>query len=57
MGATIAVFSFRGDRIVNERVYLDSASLETQIGRTDLLALAGVAEAPAGKPPAGDEGP
>lgn len=34
---TIAVFSFEGDRIVNERVYLDSASLLRQIGRTDLL--------------------
>lgn len=33
----IAVFSFEGDRITNERVYLDLASLLTQIGRTDLL--------------------
>jgi hypothetical protein len=29
----IAVFFFEGDRIVNERVYFDSASLVTQIGR------------------------
>src|SRR5262245_37946817 len=33
----IAVFFFEGDRIVNERVYLDAASLVTQIGRADLL--------------------
>jgi steroid delta-isomerase-like uncharacterized protein len=38
----IAVFSFDGDRIVNERVYLDLASLLRQIGREDLLLLAGV---------------
>lgn len=38
----IAVFSFAPgtDRIVNERVYLDSASVLTQIGRGDLLAFA-----------------
>jgi steroid delta-isomerase-like uncharacterized protein len=36
----IAVFSFEGERITNERIYLDTASLLTQIGRTDLLALA-----------------
>jgi hypothetical protein len=36
---TIAVFFFDGDRIVNERVYSDTASLLTQIGRGDLLAL------------------
>lgn len=29
------------DRIVNERVYFDSASLVTQIGRGEILALAG----------------
>ncbi len=29
-----------GDRITNERVYLDIASLLTQIGRTEILALA-----------------
>jgi steroid delta-isomerase-like uncharacterized protein len=36
---TIAVFSFEpgGAGITNERVYLDLASLLTQIGRTDLL--------------------
>ena len=39
---TIAVFSFEGDRITNERVYLDSASLLRQIGHTDLLPIAGV---------------
>ena len=37
----IAVFYFQGDRITNERVYLDSASLLSQIGRGDLLAFAG----------------
>jgi len=35
---TIAVFAFAGDRITNERVYLDLASLLRQIGRADLLA-------------------
>ena len=34
---TIAVFSFVGDRITNERVYLDLASLLRQIGRAELL--------------------
>jgi steroid delta-isomerase-like uncharacterized protein len=37
----IAVFSFAGDRITNERVYLDGASLVRQIGREELLPLAG----------------
>ena len=37
---TIAVFFFAGDRITNERVYLDVASLLTQIGRVDVLAAA-----------------
>lgn len=37
----IAVFFFEADRIVNERVYFDSASLVTQIGRGEVLALAG----------------
>ena len=37
----IAVFFFDGDRIVNERVYLDGASLIRQIGLSDLLPLAG----------------
>jgi steroid delta-isomerase-like uncharacterized protein len=38
----IAVFSFEpgSDRITNERVYLDLASLLTQIGRAELLTLA-----------------
>ncbi len=34
----IAVFFFENDHIVNERVYFDSASLVTQIGRGELLA-------------------
>ncbi|HEY9566233.1 MAG TPA: ester cyclase [Nocardioides sp.] len=38
----IAVFAFDGDRITNERVYLDSASLLRQIGREELLPIAGV---------------
>ena len=37
----IAVFFFEDDRIVNERIYFDSASLVTQIGRGELLAAAG----------------
>ncbi|MGH3674493.1 MAG: ester cyclase [Mycobacterium sp.] len=37
----IAVFFFDGDRIINERVYFDSASLVTQIGRGEVLALVG----------------
>jgi steroid delta-isomerase-like uncharacterized protein len=37
----VAVFFFDGDRIVNERVYLDGASLIRQIGQDGLLALAG----------------
>lgn len=37
----IAVFFFDGERIVNERIYFDSASLVRQIGRPELLALAG----------------
>ena len=36
-----AVFRFAGDRVVNERIYFDSASLVTQIGRGELLALVG----------------
>ncbi len=40
--AVIAVFTFDGDRITNERVYLDGASLLRQIGHADLLPLAGV---------------
>jgi steroid delta-isomerase-like uncharacterized protein len=34
----IAVFFFEDDRIVNERVYFDAASLLRQIGREELLA-------------------
>lgn len=34
---TIAVFFFEGDRITNERVYLDLASMFGQIGRLELL--------------------
>jgi steroid delta-isomerase-like uncharacterized protein len=33
----VAIFFFEGDRITNERIYLDTASLLTQIGRGDLL--------------------
>jgi steroid delta-isomerase-like uncharacterized protein len=40
----IAVFYFDADRVVNERIYFDSASLVTQIGRGELLALAGSGE-------------
>jgi steroid delta-isomerase-like uncharacterized protein len=39
--AVIAVFTFDGDGITNERVYLDGASLLRQIGREELLPLAG----------------
>ena len=34
----IAVFSFSGDRITNERIYFDAATLVNQIGRGELLA-------------------
>lgn len=37
----IALFRFDGEHIVNERVYLDGASLVRQIGQSDLLAFAG----------------
>jgi steroid delta-isomerase-like uncharacterized protein len=40
----IAVFFFEGDRITNERVYLDAASLLTQIGRGEILAFAGTGD-------------
>ena len=33
-----AVFFFDGDRIVNERIYFDAASLVNQIGHSALLA-------------------
>ncbi|MCB9374161.1 MAG: ester cyclase [Microthrixaceae bacterium] len=39
---TVAVFTFDGDRITNERVYLDAATLVVQIGRPELLGLLGV---------------
>jgi steroid delta-isomerase-like uncharacterized protein len=38
----VAVFSFDGDRITNERVYLDLASMLRQAGHDDLLPLIGV---------------
>lgn len=34
----VAIFFFEGERITNERIYLDTASLLRQIGRDDLLA-------------------
>jgi steroid delta-isomerase-like uncharacterized protein len=37
----IAVFFFDEDRITNERIYFDAASLLGQIGRLELLSLAG----------------
>jgi len=37
----IAVFFFEDDLIENERIYFDAASLVTQIGRGELLALSG----------------
>jgi steroid delta-isomerase-like uncharacterized protein len=40
--AVIAVFTFEDDRITNERVYLDAASLVRQIGRSEVLPLTGV---------------
>ncbi|MBX5487404.1 MAG: ester cyclase [Mycolicibacterium hassiacum] len=40
----IAVFFFEGDRIVNERIYFDAASLVVQIGRGELLSLIGTGE-------------
>jgi steroid delta-isomerase-like uncharacterized protein len=42
----IAVFFFNADRIVNERIYFDSASLVTQIGRGELLTRAPEPDAP-----------
>lgn len=36
----IAVFFFEGERITNERIYFDSASLVSQIGRAELLSAA-----------------
>lgn len=40
----VAVFFFDSDRIVNERIYFDSASLVTQIGRGEVLATAAAPE-------------
>ena len=40
--AVVAFFSFDGEGITNERVYLDAASLVRQIGRSELLPLIGV---------------
>jgi steroid delta-isomerase-like uncharacterized protein len=37
----VALFFFEGERIVNERIYLDTASLLGQIGRAEVLAFAG----------------
>lgn len=38
----VAAFSFDDDKVTNERVYLDLASLLRQVDRTDLLAVIGV---------------
>lgn len=35
----VAIFFFEGDRITNERIYLDVASLLRQIGRTEILTM------------------
>ena len=40
--AVVAIFTFDGDGILNERVYLDAASLVRQIGRSELLPFVGV---------------
>jgi len=45
------VFFFEDDRIVNERVYFDTARMLTQIGCGDLLAL--IAGGPAVSAPLG----
>lgn len=37
----VAVFAFDGDRITNERIYFDAATLVNQIGRGELLSLLG----------------
>lgn len=39
-----AIFFMEGDHIVNERIYFDSASLVTQIGRGELLSLVGTGD-------------
>ncbi len=46
----IAVFFFDGDRIINERIYFDTASLVTQIGRGELLAWPGTSMAESSLP-------
>jgi steroid delta-isomerase-like uncharacterized protein len=48
----VAVFTFApgDDRLTNERVYLDAATLLTQIGRADLLPLLGTAPTPSTAP-------
>jgi len=40
--AVVAIFTFEGEGITNERVYFDAASLVRQIGRPELLAFVGV---------------
>jgi steroid delta-isomerase-like uncharacterized protein len=35
----VAIFFFEGERIANERIYFDSASLLAQIGRLEALAM------------------
>jgi steroid delta-isomerase-like uncharacterized protein len=37
----VAIFFFDGDRITNERIYVDTASMLGQIGRAEVLASAG----------------
>ena len=49
----VAIFFFDGDRITNERVYFDAASLVRQIGREDLLAAVGSAQFAAAQMSAG----
>lgn len=38
----VAIFSFDDDKVTNERVYLDLASLLRQVDRTDLLPVIGI---------------
>jgi steroid delta-isomerase-like uncharacterized protein len=33
----VAIFSFEGEKLTNERIYFDAASLVRQIGRSELL--------------------
>src|SRR3954453_7102025 len=40
----IAVFFFEDDRITNERIYFDGASMLGQIGRAEILAFAGASD-------------